>query len=60
MGNVPLNDLLARFDISIATSKDISAMRLTFENQWNSFHFIRTTSAMISFALTIISLILQN
>jgi len=57
LGNVPLNNQLAGFDISNATIDEISAMRLTFEKPWNTFHFIRTVSAVILFGLSIISVL---
>jgi uncharacterized membrane protein len=55
-GNVPLNNQLDKFVISSAGSKEIAAMRLTFENAWNKFHLIRTVAAIISFGFTIISI----
>jgi len=57
LGNIPLNNQLAGFDISNATIEEISAMRLTFEKPWNTFHFIRTVSAVILFGLSIISVL---
>ncbi|MEP6596978.1 MAG: DUF1772 domain-containing protein [Ginsengibacter sp.] len=56
-GNVPLNNLLDKFDISTASAEVIRAMRQKFETGWNTLHHIRTYSAMLSFLLAIISLI---
>ncbi len=56
-GNVPLNNLLEQFDLSSASAEQISAMRQKFENSWNALHHIRTYAAILSFLLTIISLI---
>lgn len=56
-GNIPLNNLLEQFDISTASAEAIEAMRQKFENSWNVFHHIRTYAAILSFLLTIISLI---
>jgi uncharacterized membrane protein len=56
-GNVPLNNYLAVFDISKATADELSVVRSTFEKPWNTYHFIRTISAIISFGLTIFSLL---
>ncbi len=56
-GNVPLNNLLEQFDISLASAEIISAMRKKFEDSWNVLHHIRTYAAMLSFLLSIISLI---
>jgi uncharacterized membrane protein len=55
-GNVPLNDQLAKFGISSASPNQISTMRLTFESEWNKFHLIRTVSAILSFGLTILTI----
>jgi uncharacterized membrane protein len=54
--NVPLNEQLAKFPISTATSNEISAMRQSFEKPWNVYHTIRTIASIISFGLTILSL----
>ena len=56
-GNVPLNNQLAKFVISSASSDEISTMRSAFETAWNKFHLIRTVSAILSFAFTILSII---
>jgi len=55
--NIPLNEELAKFSISTATENEISTMRKIFENPWNKYHAIRTVSSIISFSLTIISLL---
>lgn len=59
-GNVPLNNLLDRFDISNASSEAINAMRQKFETKWNMLHHIRTYAAILSFLLSIISLIKKS
>lgn len=56
-GNVPLNEHLAKFSITTATSYEISEMRQSFEKPWNSYHTLRTAASIISFSLTIFSLI---
>lgn len=58
--NVPLNDQLAAFSISSATPDEITAMRETFENPWNTFHTIRTIASILSFALLIIALLAKD
>ena len=55
-GNVPLNNQLAQFDISKASSGEISIMRTAFEAPWNKYHFLRTAVAVLSFGLTIAAL----
>ena len=55
--NVPLNNRLASFNISTASSSDLANMRTIFENPWNKFHLIRTISSIASFGLSIVALI---
>ena len=55
--NVPLNEQLAKFDISTATTNEIASMRQSFEKPWNSYHSIRTIASVISFGLTILSIL---
>jgi len=55
--NVPLNEQLDKFPTLSATENEISAMRKSFENAWNSYHRIRTVAAIISFLLAILSLL---
>jgi uncharacterized membrane protein len=55
LGNVPLNNLVERFDISTASQADIQAMRQKFEVSWNKLNHVRTYAAILSFLLTILS-----
>ena len=54
-GNVPLNERLAKFTISTATSNEIITMRKAFENPWNIYHTVRTIASVIVFSLVILS-----
>jgi uncharacterized membrane protein len=56
-GNVPLNNLVERFDISTASQADIQALRQKFEGSWNRLNHIRTYAAILSFLLAIVSLV---
>jgi uncharacterized membrane protein len=58
--NVPLNEQLARFSLSTASQNEISAMRKLFEKPWNRYHTIRTILSIVSFALTILSVLKQK
>jgi len=60
LGNVPLNNLLDRFTVSNASPEEITGMRLAFEKPWNNYHTLRTVASIISFGLTILSLIKQK
>ncbi|WP_082216561.1 anthrone oxygenase family protein [Dyadobacter psychrophilus] len=55
MGNVPLNDALAGFDIGGATANEIAQKRKLFEQPWNKFHAIRTFCSIASFVFTLLS-----
>ncbi|QBA23551.1 DUF1772 domain-containing protein [Chryseobacterium indologenes] len=48
VGNVPMNDTLAKFDISGSTTEAIRQMRENFENRWNFLNNIRTVFSVIS------------
>src|SRR5699024_4624963 len=56
-GNVPLNETLARFNIHAATPKELASLRELFEYPWNRYNLIRTIAAIISFLLTILSIL---
>jgi uncharacterized membrane protein len=59
-GNLPLNNLLEKFNILTASQNDMATVRQTFENSWNKYHTIRTAAAVLSFCLTIIAVIKQK
>jgi uncharacterized membrane protein len=53
-GNVPLNNVLDKFNIIKASATEISAQREMFEKPWLLLHNIRTVAAAISLILVII------
>lgn len=55
MGNVPLNELLDKTNLTERSIEDLKAFRERFENPWNRFHTIRIITATISFAMLIIA-----
>jgi uncharacterized membrane protein len=59
-GNVPLNDMLDRFDIGHATPGALEAFRQKFETKWNPLHHIRTYAAILAFVASIISIIKKS
>lgn len=52
-GNVPLNETLAKTDLTGASAAALSGYRAAFEPAWNKFHSIRTVANIISLALCI-------
>ena len=55
-GNVPLNEVLDKTDLSKASLEDLKLLRNRFETKWNRLHLIRTVSSIASFLILIISL----
>jgi len=58
-GNVPLNEMLDKVDLSSARIEELRQLRGKFEVKWNHLHSIRTFTSIVSFLLLTISL-LQN
>ena len=59
-GNVPLNDMLDKFDIANASAEAIQVMRQKFEAKWNLLQHLRTYAAILAFILSIISSIKRS
>ncbi len=55
LGNVPLNNILAKVDLQAASTAEISKLRIGFEVPWNRLHMIRTIASVISFVLVILA-----
>jgi uncharacterized membrane protein len=55
-GNIPLNNMLDKFDLANASVDKITAMRQAFENKWNNLNTIRTIASFISLLLVLLSL----
>ncbi|EAR00060.1 DUF1772 domain-containing protein [Maribacter sp. HTCC2170] len=58
-GNVPLNEMLNKIDLGIASIDELRQLREKFEVKWNRLHSIRTLTSIISFLLLIISISLN-
>lgn len=56
LGNVPMNNALDAFNIDAATTAQLAAKRLAFEDRWNSLNNIRTICCIGSFILTVLSI----
>lgn len=59
-GNVPLNNQLDQFVIPGTSENELSAMRRSFEQPWNSLHSIRTIGSVLAFAITLLSCFMQK
>lgn len=57
LGNVPLNEVLDKFNLQSATIQEIANARTQFETPWNRLHTIRTIAAIITLVLVIIACI---
>ena len=60
LGNVPLNETLAKFNLNEASPGEVASIRRLFEKPWNTFHTIRTIASIISFSVSILPAILQK
>ncbi|MEO7767496.1 MAG: anthrone oxygenase family protein [Ferruginibacter sp.] len=56
-GNVPLNNVLENFNISLSGLHEIATQRQRFETPWNQFHLIRTIASIASLCLAIVGLL---
>ncbi len=54
-GNVPLNNMLAKIDLRLVSSAEISKIRIAFEGPWNRLHNIRTVASIISLVCVILA-----
>lgn len=59
-GNVPLNNMLDKFDISNASIEALRSMRDKFENKWNTLQHVRALANIVAFVLSIISLVKRS
>ena len=56
-GNIPLNNMLEKFNLLNASKDSISLQRTLFEGRWNNLNTIRTISSILSLVLIIIACI---
>lgn len=57
LGNVPLNEILDKTELTTASIDELKTLRNTFQVKWNRLHLIRTLSSITSFIILIINLI---
>jgi uncharacterized membrane protein len=50
-GNVPLNNMLDKADLTNATTEGLKTLRGSFEGRWNMLHTVRTVCNVVSLAL---------
>ena len=60
IGNVPLNEILDKTDLAAASAEELRALRQKFETPWRQWHLVRTLSSILSFALLLIGIIINN
>lgn len=56
-GNIPLNNSLESFSLTLSSPKVIAVQRRNFESSWNNLHTIRTIASALSIVLVIIACI---
>ena len=54
-GNVPLNNVLDRFDLETASEEETALQRANFERRWNNLNTIRTVSSTLAVILVVIA-----
>ncbi|SMO32430.1 Uncharacterized membrane protein [Saccharicrinis carchari] len=54
-GNVPLNEMLDKTDLSELSLDGAKSLRDRFEDSWNKLHLVRTVTAIISFSLLLLT-----
>lgn len=54
-GNVPMNNVLDKLDITGSSLEVLRTQRAGFENRWNFLHHIRTVSAIASLVFTLLA-----
>lgn len=59
-GNVPLNEILDKTDLSKASLEDLKQLREQFEDKWNRLHLIRTINSAVAFLLLILTLLIKK
>ncbi|MEM6687678.1 MAG: anthrone oxygenase family protein [Bacteroidota bacterium] len=57
LGNVPLNEILDKTNLSTASVSDLQNLRDQFEVKWNRLHLIRTITSTLSFVVLLLALI---
>jgi uncharacterized membrane protein len=55
VGNVPLNERLAKFDASKSSGNEIAQARAGFEKRWNRLHTIRTIASVAAIVLIFVA-----
>lgn len=58
--NVPLNEMLDKTSLEQLSKAELKELRNTFEKPWNSWHFKRTLSSAIAFAMLIIGMMFNK
>lgn len=53
--NVPLNEMLDKFNIEASSASEWAALRQRFEAPWNNWHQVRSIAAALCFLLVILA-----
>ncbi len=55
IGNIPLNNALDKFDLTVATKAALSHQRQLFETKWANLNLVRTVSSLLSFICSLLA-----
>ena len=50
-GNVPLNEMLDKIDLSTLNAENMKGVRALYEDKWNNFNLIRAIASIVAFAI---------
>ena len=55
--NVPINEILNKTDLAMASVEELKDLRQMFEKSWSKWHNVRTVTSSASMALTVMGLL---
>jgi len=57
--NVPMNDVMDKYNAAAASASDLASTRAGFEARWNFLNNIRTVSCIVSFSMAVAACMLR-
>lgn len=59
-GNVPLNQMLDKADLSSMSTRELKSLREAFENKWNKYNHIRAFCSVLAFLSLLLAVFLSK
>ncbi|MEO9806023.1 MAG: DUF1772 domain-containing protein [Reichenbachiella sp.] len=57
LGNVPLNEMLDKIDLTTLEPNQLYDIRIRFEPRWNQLHMFRTVFSVLAFSASLLAII---